>query len=77
MLKTGACETQLPAMSREFDKIRSIKLVEKFDAIVGGSPRTSLTQVTAAGPRGAREASGAMPPAEMGKQEGLRRSRWI
>jgi type VI secretion system protein VasG len=74
ILKTGGLRNALPAMSREFEKVKVDRLVEKFDAIVGGSPETSLTSgdgTSAAAAPG--EASGAMPPAEMGKQEGLRR----
>ena len=71
MLKTAGLRNALPAMSREFDKIKIDRLAEQFDAIAGGSPETSLT--SSAGSAGPGEASGAMPPAEMGKQEGLKR----
>jgi type VI secretion system protein VasG len=64
-------------MSREFEKIKADRLAEQFDAIAGGSPETSLTSSTggaaASAGAGPGEASGAMPPPEMGKQEGLKR----
>ncbi|HEX3695222.1 MAG TPA: type VI secretion system ATPase TssH, partial [Polyangia bacterium] len=74
ILKTPGLRNALPAMSREFEKIKVDALVEKFDSIVGGSPETSM-RASDGGGAGASpgEASGAIPPAEMGKQEGLRR----
>ena len=71
MLKTPGLRNALPAMSREFDKVKVDRLVEQFDAIVGASPETSLSASGATASPG--ETSAAMPPAEMGKQEGLRR----
>ncbi|HEY4186549.1 MAG TPA: AAA family ATPase, partial [Polyangia bacterium] len=71
ILKTSGLRNALPAMSREMEKIKVDRLVEHFDAIVGGSPESS--QSAAGGSASPGESSGAMPPAEMGKQEGLRR----
>ncbi|MEP6651892.1 MAG: type VI secretion system ATPase TssH [Myxococcales bacterium] len=71
MLKTPGLRNALPAMSREFDKVKADRLVDQFDAIVSGSPETSMS--SSAGAAGPGETSGAMPPAEMGKQEGLKR----
>ncbi|MEA2697437.1 MAG: type secretion system protein VasG, partial [Myxococcales bacterium] len=73
ILKTPGLRNALPAMSREFDKVKVDALVENFDAIVGGSPETSMRASDGGGAASPGEASGAMPPAEMGKQEGLRR----
>ncbi|HXI54660.1 MAG TPA: type VI secretion system ATPase TssH [Polyangia bacterium] len=73
ILKTPGLRNALPAMSREFDKVKVDALVENFDAIVGGSPETSMRASDGGGAATPGEASGAMPPAEMGKQEGLRR----
>jgi type VI secretion system protein VasG len=77
MLKTPGLRNALPAMSREFEKVKADRLAEQFDAIAGGSPETSLTSssggAAASAGAGPGEASGAMPPAEMGKQEGLKR----
>ncbi|HVR63526.1 MAG TPA: type VI secretion system ATPase TssH [Polyangia bacterium] len=74
ILKTPGLRNALPAMSREFEKVKVDALVEAFDSIVGGSPETSM-RASDGGGAGASpgEASGAIPPAEMGKQEGLRR----
>jgi type VI secretion system protein VasG len=71
MLKTPGLRNALPAMSRELDKIKIDKLTESFDAIVGGSPETSLRASAATGTPG--EASDALPPAALGKQEALKR----
>ncbi|MES1166127.1 MAG: type VI secretion system ATPase TssH [Verrucomicrobiota bacterium] len=74
MLKTPGLRNALPAISREFEKIKADRLSEQFDAIVGGSPETSLSSSDGAGGgAGPGEASGAIPPAEMGKQEALKR----
>ena len=72
ILKTSSLRNSLYAMSREFEKIKVDRLVEGFDSIVGASPETSMT-AKAGGDAAPGEASGAMPPAEMGKQEGLKR----
>jgi len=75
MLKTPTLKNQLLGMSREFDKIKVDKLVEEFDSIIGGSPESALRPAAAAGGAGADpgEASGALAPAAMGKQEALAR----
>jgi len=68
-VKTGALRNALYAMSREFEKVKADRLTEEFDSIVGGSPETSLRAAgTSASPG---EASGAIAPAAMGKQEAL------
>ncbi len=68
-LKTNVLRNALYAMSREFEKIKADRLTEEFDSIVGGSPETSLRAAgTSASPG---EASGAIAPASMGKQEAL------
>jgi type VI secretion system protein VasG len=72
ILKTSSLRNSLYAMSREFEKVKVDRLVEGFDSIVGASPETSMT-AKAGGDAAPGEASGAMPPAEMGKQEGLKR----
>jgi type VI secretion system protein VasG len=70
-LKTSALRNALYAMSREFDKVKPDRLTEEFDAIVGGSPETSLR--AAGSPAAPGEASGAIAPAAMGKQEALQK----
>src|SRR3954462_7236586 len=42
VLKTSSLRNALLAMSREFDKVKPDRLTDEFDAIVGGSPETSL-----------------------------------
>src|SRR3954471_5424976 len=69
MLKTPALKNVLSGISREFDKIKADSLAEEFAQVVSGSPEVSLgasdgSQMAAPG-----EASGAMPPAQLGKQE--------
>jgi type VI secretion system protein VasG len=76
MLKTAGLKNALLAMSREFDKIKVDTLTDEFEKTVAGSPEgalraadgSKLDQQTAPG-----EFSGAMPPAQLGKQEALKR----
>jgi type VI secretion system protein VasG len=76
MFKTQSLKTVLLGISREFDKIKPDALAEDFAKITSGSPETALgandgSQVAMQGAPG--EASGAMPPAQLGKQEALKR----
>ena len=71
ILKTPGLRNALPAMSREWEKVKIERLVEGFDSIVGPSPESAQSASASAGAPG--ESSGALPPAEMGKQEGLKR----
>jgi type VI secretion system protein VasG len=76
MLKTPNLKNALLSMSREFDKIKPDQLVDDFAKITAGSPEASMTatdgsSVTQQGAPG--EFSGSMPPAQMGKQEALKR----
>ena len=72
ILKTPGLRHAFSAISRELDKIKVDQLTEGFDKIVGGSPETSLRRSgDAASAPG--EATGAMAPAAMGKQEALAR----
>ena len=76
MLKTPTLRNALLAMSREFEKIKVEQLTDEFAKIVASSPEEQLTandgsqlgQQAAPG-----EYSGALPPAQMGKQEALKR----
>src|SRR5438874_967290 len=63
-------------ISKEFSKIKLETLSDSFSRIVAGSPEEALrasdgTGLSAGAAPG--EASGALPPAEMGKQEALKR----
>ncbi|MDD1506340.1 type VI secretion system ATPase TssH [Pseudomonas sp. CNPSo 3701] len=74
ILKTPSLRNALLAISREFDKLKVETLTERFDEVVGASPENALTatdgfQVGAA----PGEASGAIAPSAMGKQEALKR----
>ncbi len=76
MLKTPDLRNALLAISREFEKVKLDTLTEQFGAIVGGSPESGLrasdgSQVGGGAVPG--EASEAMTPAPMGKQEALQR----
>ncbi len=74
MLETRTLRNKLFALSNEFQKIKPEALSEDFGRIVGGSPEDGAvasdgSQATSPGAPG--EASGAMSPATMGKQEAL------
>jgi len=74
ILKTPGLRNALPAISKEFDKIKIDTLTERFDEVVGGSPEDGMHNTDGyqmGGGAAPGEASGAMPPAQMGKQEAL------
>lgn len=75
ILKTRNLANALVGISAEFQKIREHELAEQLEKIIDGSPEEQLnasdgTQVGGGVAPG--EASGAMPPAAMGKQEALK-----
>jgi type VI secretion system protein VasG len=75
-LKTPSLRNVLASISREFDKVKPDQLAEDFAKIAAGSPEGALgasdgSQLASQGAPG--EASGAMPPAQLGKQEALKR----
>ena len=75
-LKTPDLKNSLAAMSREFAKVKIDALVEEFAQITASSPEESLVAndgSSLASHASPGEFSGAMPPAQMGKQEGLKR----
>lgn len=75
ILKTPELRNTLPAMSKEFGKIKLDTLTDEFDKIVAGSPEDGLRNTDGFAVGGGAvpgEASGAIPPAQMGKQEALR-----
>ena len=76
LVKTPSLRNALVAISRQFELIKGDTLTDEFGAIVKGSPeeRLSATDGTmAAAPGAPGEASGAMAPAQMGKQEALKK----
>ena len=74
LLKNDRLRDVLVRISREFTKVKAEALTDDFPRIVRGSPEDAqaasdgFAAATAPG-----EASGAIPPAAMGKQEALRR----
>jgi type VI secretion system protein VasG len=76
ILKTRGLRTGLLGISGEFDKINADSLTERFGEIMKGSPEEALHATDGfqvGGGAGPGEASHAMAPAEMGKQEALQR----
>jgi type VI secretion system protein VasG len=76
MLKTNSLRNMLLAISPEFKKLKSEALAEDFSRITSGSPEEKLASKDGAQVGGGvapGEASGAMAPAQMGKQEALKK----
>ncbi len=71
MLKTPSMRNALVGISRQFERIKVDTLTEEFSKIVRGSPEDHLAATEGSAAPG--EASNAMAPAPMGKQEALRR----
>jgi type VI secretion system protein VasG len=74
LLKTPGLKAMLPGISSEFKKIKVEDLSDRFSSVVSGSPEDALgaqdgTRVGGGVAPG--EASGAVAPAAMGKQEAL------
>jgi type VI secretion system protein VasG len=73
ILKTSSLRNALYNISSEFEKIKFETLSDRFPEIVAGSPEDSLQATdgfqTSSEPG---EASGAIPPAQMGKQQALK-----
>ncbi len=76
ILKTTGLRNALHGISREFEKVKLDTLTDRFVEVVGGSPEQGLRAqdgFQAGGGAAPGEASGAMAPAQMGKQEALKR----
>ncbi|MBC7708684.1 MAG: type VI secretion system ATPase TssH [Rhizobacter sp.] len=74
LVKTMGLRNILYGISKEFEKLGIDALSEKLPDIVKGSPEESLTASDGTGLGGEPgEASGAMAPAQMGKQEALKK----
>ncbi|MGA7982384.1 MAG: type VI secretion system ATPase TssH [Chromatiaceae bacterium] len=76
ILKTPGLRNALPAISKEFEKIRLDTLTDRFAEIVGGSPEDAMAAqdgFQVGGGAAPGEASDAIAPAAMGKQEALKR----
>jgi len=75
LLKTPGLRNGLTGISKEFDKVKIDTLTDRFDEVVGGSPEDELNAsdgFQVGGGAAPGEASGAMPPAQMGKQQALK-----
>jgi type VI secretion system protein VasG len=76
MLKTPTLKNLLSGISREFEKVKVDQLVEDFEQICASSPEKTLAASDGSqigGQAAPGEASGAMAPAQMGKQEALKK----
>src|SRR5690348_3993545 len=76
ILKQPSLKNVLVGISREFDKIKTDSLADDFEKVVAGSPEGALaaSDGSQSGSGAAPgEASGALPPAQLGKQEALKR----
>jgi type VI secretion system protein VasG len=73
MLKTPSLRNALIAISRQFEKLSADKLTEDLGRIVNGSPEDQLAAADGTTSAAPGDASGAMAPAQMGKQEALKR----
>src|SRR5438093_516907 len=73
MVKTPSLRNALVAISRQFEAVKSDTLSEEFARIVSGSPEEKLSATDGSSMAAPGEASDAMAPAQMGKQEALKR----
>jgi type VI secretion system protein VasG len=75
MLKTGSLRNALYGMSKQFEKVKVEALGEAFASILGASPEANMAATDGFQANGAApgEASGAIAPAAMGKQEALKK----
>ena len=73
ILKTPSLRNALIAMSRQFEGIKLDTLTEDFSKIVRGSAEDQLSAKDGSSFAAPGEASGALAPAQMGKQEALKK----
>src|SRR5262245_584163 len=73
ILKTPSLRNALIAISRHFEAVKVDTLTEQFGKIVGGSPEDTLGATDSSSMAAPGEASSAMAPAQLGKQESLKR----
>lgn len=75
VLKTRGLRASLLGISREFEKVKPEALSDRFREICAGSPEEAMRSTDGVIAEGGApgEASGALPPAQLGKQEALRR----
>jgi type VI secretion system protein VasG len=73
MIKTPSLRNALLGISRHFDAVKSDALTENFAKIVAGSPEDALGAADNSSLAAPGEASGSMAPAQLGKQDALKR----
>ncbi|HEX2830703.1 MAG TPA: type VI secretion system ATPase TssH [Burkholderiales bacterium] len=73
MLKTPSLRNNLLNISKQFDRIKVEALMDDFVKITAGSPEEHLGATDGSSMAAPGEASGAMAPAQMGKNEALKR----
>ncbi len=73
ILKTPSLRNAFLGISRQFDKVKPDVLADDFGKIVRGSPEDQLAARDGSSLASPGETSGAMAPAQMGKQEALKR----
>jgi type VI secretion system protein VasG len=73
MIKTPSLRNALTAISRQFDLIKPDTLTDELPTIVKGSAEDALSATDGSSMAAPGEASGAMAPAQMGKQEALKK----
>jgi type VI secretion system protein VasG len=71
MLKTASLRNTLFSISRQFERVKLDDLCDRFSQLLSSSPEAQQAASDAQGEPG--EASGAIAPAAMGKQEALKR----
>ena len=71
LLKTASLRHALLSVSRQFERIQLDDLTERFASLLAGSPEADQRAASTRAAPG--EASGAIAPAAMGKQEALKR----
>jgi type VI secretion system protein VasG len=73
LLKTPSMRSALLAISPQFERIKLDDLIENFAGLLQASPEHAQAASDGSGASQPGEASGALPPAAMGKQEALKR----
>jgi type VI secretion system protein VasG len=73
ILKTPSMRNALLGISRQFERIKVETLTEEFSKIVRGSPEDQLGAADGSSLAAPGEVSNAIAPAQMGKQDALRR----
>ncbi|MCD2517130.1 type VI secretion system ATPase TssH [Massilia sp. G4R7] len=73
MLKTTNLRNALYAMSRQFERIKADDLSDRFATLLKESPEAKMAASDGFQAAASGEASGAIAPAQMGKQEALKK----